>query len=78
MNEMYRLFPLSGCVRPGNVGNLVLSLVIHLAVCAVLGLLQMILGWIPIVGWMVCVVCSALGLYCVVGMGLSVVRFLQH
>ena len=78
MRNLYRWFPLSSSVQPGVTGSLIVSLIIYLAACAVLGLLEKILGWIPLAGWLVSVACSLLGLYGVVGMVLSVLRFLQR
>lgn len=78
MPKIYLYFPLSASVRPGDVGSLILSMVIYVVACAVLGILQAVLGWIPIVGVLLDIVCSLLGLYCVGGMILSVLKFFQH
>ena len=78
MDKLFQYFPLSGSVQPGDIKSLILSLVIYLVACAVLGVLQTILGWIPLVGALVRIVCSLLGLYGTAGMVLSVIKFLQH
>ena len=78
MQKLYFYFPLSSSVQPGQMKTLVISLVIYLVACAVMGILQTILGWIPIVGALIRLVLSLLGLYCVAGMVLSVLKFLQH
>jgi len=78
MNKLLRYFPLSASVQAGDVKSLILSLVLYLVACAVLGVLQTILGWIPLVGILVRIVCYVLGLYGVAGMVLSVLKFLQH
>ena len=78
MEKAYAYFPLSASVEAGQSRSLILSLVIYLVACAVMGILQKILGWIPIVGWLFRLVFSLLGLYCVAGMILSVLKFLQH
>lgn len=78
MYKLFPYFPLSGSVQPGDVKSLITSLIIYLIACAVLGALQTILGWIPLAGVLVRIVCSILGLYGVAGMVLSVVKFLQH
>lgn len=77
MEKFYPFFPLSVHVLPDVPKTLILSIVIYLIICAVLGVLQSILGWIPIVGWIVDVVCSLLGLYCVGGIILSVLKYFQ-
>ena len=78
MPKVYLYFPLSAGVQPGDVGSLILSMVIYVVACAVLGILQAVLGWIPIVGVLLKLVFSIGGLYCVAGMVLSVLKFFQH
>lgn len=78
MPKIYFYFPLSVSVRSGDVGSLILSMVIYVVACAVLGVLQMVLGWIPIVGVLLKMAFGLLGLYCVAGMVLSVLKFFQH
>lgn len=75
MEKFYPFFPLSVHVLPDVPKTLIFSIVIYLIICAVLGVLQSILGWIPIVGWIADVVCSLLGLYCVGGIILSVLKY---
>lgn len=77
MEKFYPYFPLSAPVLPGIPKTLFLSVFIYLIICAVLGVLQTILGWIPLVGWVVDVVCSLLGLYCVGGIILSVLKYFR-
>ena len=78
MPKVYLYFPLSASVRPVDVGSLLLCMVIYVVACAVLGVLQTVLGWIPIVGVLLKLVFSIGGLYCVAGMVLSVLKFFQH
>ena len=78
MPKIYLYFPLSASVRPGDVGSLILSMVIYVVACAVLGILQAVLGWIPLVGVLLKMVFGLMGLYCVGGMILSVLKFFQH
>lgn len=77
MVDLYGYFPVSSNVCPGNIGSLVVSLAIYLVACAVLGLVQFILGWIPIVGVLIRIVFGAIGIYCTVGIVLSVLRFIR-
>ena len=74
MEKLYRYFPLSDSVHPGDLKSAVISVVIYLAACAVMGILQAILGWIPIVGGLVRLILSILGLYCAAGIILSVLK----
>lgn len=75
MEKLYRYFPLSDSVHPGDLKSAVISVVIYLAACAVMGILQAILGWIPIVGGLVRLILSVLGLYCAAGIILSVLKY---
>lgn len=77
MEKVFSYFPLSANVLPGNVKSLILTLVIYLVACAIMGILNVVLGWIPLVGWLLRLIFSLVGLYCVAGMALSVVKFFQ-
>lgn len=77
MEKLYRYFPLSDSVHPGDLKSVVISVLIYLAACAVMGILQAILGWIPIVGGLIRLVLSVLGLYCAAGIILSVLKYFQ-
>ena len=78
MEKFYPYFPVSSGVLPGNLKTLIISVVIYLAACAVMGILQTILGWIPIVGPVVRLVLSLLGLYCAAGNVLSILKYFQR
>lgn len=78
MEKLYRFFPLSASVQPGDLRTALISVVIYLTACAILGVVQMILGWIPLVGTLLRLVCSLLGLYCVGGIVLSILRYSQN
>ena len=45
--------------------------------CGVLGILSAVLGWLPLVGWLLKTVFSLLGLYCVAGIILAVLNFVK-
>lgn len=77
MEKVFSYFPLSANVLPGNVKSLILTLVIYLVACAIMSILNVVLGWIPLVGWLLRLIFSLVGLYCVAGMALSVVKFFQ-
>ncbi len=77
MEKIFTYFPLSANVLPGNVKSLIMSLVIYVVACAVLGILNVVLGWIPLVGWLFRLICSLLGLYCVAGIVLSILKFFR-
>ena len=75
MRNVMRYFPLSAAVEPGNARQFVITLAIYLVACAVLGVLTAILGWIPLVGRLLDLVFSLMGIYCVVGLVLSIYQF---
>ena len=78
MEKIYSYFPLSSGVQPGNLKTVITSVLIYLAACAIMGILQAILGWIPIVGAPIRLILSLLGLYCVAGIVLSILKYFQH
>ena len=78
MQKLLTYFPLSNSVEPGNARQFVLALAIYLVACGVLGILNAILGWIPLVGWLLDLIFSLAGIYCVVGLVLSIVKFVQR
>lgn len=78
MQKLLTYFPLSNSVEPGNARQFVLALAIYLVACGVLGILNAILGWIPLVGWLLDVIFSLAGIYCVVGLVLAIVKFVQR
>lgn len=78
MQKYYYYFPLSDSVHGGDVVSLIISIVIYVVACAVLGVLQAVFGWIPLVGFLLKLIFSLLGLYCCAGIVLSVLKFFQH
>ena len=78
MQKILTYFPLSNSVEPGNARQFVLALAIYLVACGVLGILNAILGWIPLGGWLLDVIFSLAGIYCVVGLVLASVKFVQR
>ena len=77
MQKVYQYFPLSAAVEPGHGRQFVITLAIYLVACAILGVLTSVLGWIPLVGWLLELVFSVLGLYCVAGIVLAILRFVK-
>lgn len=77
MEQLYRYFPLSSSVTPSDTKSLVISVLIYVAACAVLRVLGVVLGWIPLVGWLLGIVFSLIGLYCVAGIVLSVLQYFK-
>ena len=78
MKKVLRYFPLSASVKGKDAGSFVVSVIIYLVASAVLGTLTTILGWIPLVGSLLDFVFSILGMYCVVGIVLSIYQFVKE
>ena len=70
-------FPLSEKVNPEDWKTLVLSLLIYLGIVIVARVVSWILGWIIIVGTAVSVLATLVGLYCTVGILLSLLIFFR-
>ena len=77
MEKLFPYFPLSANVLSGNVKSLIVTLIIYVVAAAIMGILQAVLGWIPLVGWLLKLIFSLAGLYCVAGMVLAVLKFFQ-
>ena len=50
MDILNTYFPLSFTVRPGDVKSLAVALVIYVLAGAIASILNVVLGWIPLVG----------------------------
>jgi len=77
MDKLYSFFPLSSSVAVGDTKSLAISILIYLAACAVMRVLSAILGRSPLVGWLLGILFSLLGLYCVVGIILAVLKYVK-
>lgn len=71
-------FPLNANVRRQELSSLILCVVVYLIISAVAGLAASLLGWLPIVGWVVDIVAWLIGVYCLVGMILAIVDYFKH
>lgn len=85
MDMLKKFFPFAFKVAPKDVTALVVSIIIHLVagvvVTVVMGLLNTILGGIPVVGLIIgivgWVVGSVIDLYCLAGIVLAILLFLD-
>ncbi len=75
MEKLMVFFPLSRAVAPGNGKQFVVALLIYLVAIAVVQVLRAIVGWIPLVGRLLAAVMDLVGIYCVVGLELAIVKF---
>ena len=75
MDLLKALWPLSFKVKEKDVTSLVVQLIVLIVVCAVAGVAIGLLVWIPIIGWIIGIVGSLVGLYCVIGIVLCILQF---
>ncbi len=84
MAVLKNLFPLSWKYTK-SVGNLIVGVIVHLVaevvVGALIALASMLTGWIPVVGaligWVLGIISSLLGVYIFVGIILMILVFLK-
>lgn len=69
------VFPLTGNVVRGESASLVRVIVFYLLVCAAARVLDWLLGWVPVLGWLLRIVFYLAGVYCVVGIVLALLRY---
>ena len=77
MDKLYTYFPVSRNVAAKDIRSLIISIAIYLVACLVMGIVQSILGPLPIVGWILGLAGGVLELYCVVGIVLSLLKFFE-
>ena len=78
MQKLYAYFPLNSGIVPGDLKSLAIPLAIYVAACMVLRVLSWALNWVPLVGWLLGLVFSLLGLYCVAGIILALLRYFDR
>ena len=77
MQKLYSFFPLSANVIPGEPRSLLITTAIYVLACVVLRVLGWALGWVPILGWLLNLVFSLAGIYCLAGLILGIVKYFQ-
>lgn len=77
MDKVYTYFPVSNNVAAKDVKSLVISILIYIVACAVMGIVQAILGGLPVIGWVLGIVGAVLELYSLVGIVLAVLKFIE-
>jgi len=75
MSFVKKLWPTPFNIKKGNVGSLIVQLIIFLVVCAVVGFLLGILAGIPIIGIIFGIIGGLMELYSTVGIVLCLLRF---
>lgn len=72
---MLKYFPISA--RSKEIIGLIVSILIYVVVEAVLGFAFSILGKLPLIGWLIGILGSLVGLYCFIGIIVSILVFLK-
>lgn len=75
MKALYSLFPLSELVASGDMRSLAVTLVIYVLGAAIMAILNVVLGWIPILGLLTQAASVLMTIYCATGAVLAVMRF---
>ena len=75
--NILKVFPLTGKVIRQEPKSLVIIIVMYLIVCAVVKVADFLLGWVPIVGWILSILFWVAGVYCAVGIILAILEFFR-
>ena len=78
MDMLKKLFPLSfGKVKAQDTNSLIVAVIVYVVAMLVSGLVMKLLGWIPLLGWLLGLCGWVLEIYCVTGLVLAVLKFLN-
>ena len=75
--NILKVFPLTGKIVRQEPKSLVIIIVTYLIVCAVVKVADVLLGWVPIVGWILRILFWVVGVYCAVGIILAILEFFR-
>ena len=75
LNAIKPYFP--NAFKANSVKALVIALVIYAVITAVANIVTGLLGWIPVVGWLLGILAWLINIYCVAGVILSLLVFLK-
>ena len=78
MEKFHPYFPLSLKVQSKDTRSLVVSILLYIACCLVMSIVGKLIGWIPLVGFVVHVVSWLLDIYCLAGIVLSILRYVKE
>ena len=74
MDTLKKFFPLSFKFAK-DVANLIIGIIIYLVIGAVAPAILGILGFLPIIGWILGIVSSLVGIYCLAGIVIQILVF---
>lgn len=74
MDTLKKFFPLSFKFAK-DVANLIIGIIIYLVIGAVAPAILGILGFLPVIGWILGIVSSLVGIYCLAGIVIQILVF---
>lgn len=77
MDSIKPFFPVNNKVEKGNVVSLIITIIIYFAFALVAGIIIGVLSHIPIVGILTTIISALVELYCLIGLVLAIIKFLQ-
>ena len=77
MEKLYPYFPISTKVQKGDLRSLIISIVMYVVASVLMGVAEKLLGWIPVLGFVLGLVFYVLGIYCTIGIIIAVIRYFR-
>ncbi len=74
MDTLKKIFPISFAFTK-DVVNLIIGILIYVVIGAIAPIVLGILGFLPIIGWVLSIVSSLLGIYCLAGIVIQILVF---
>ncbi|MFA5342074.1 MAG: hypothetical protein WC332_09875 [Clostridia bacterium] len=74
---MDAFFPLNKNVKRKNISSLIIAILLYIVLSVVVGVLQKLLGAIPVVNWVMGIIGYLVWAYSVIGVILAVIKFLK-
>lgn len=74
MDTLKKFFPLSFKFTK-DVANLIIGIIIYVVIGAIAPAILGILGFLPIIGWILGIVSSLVGIYCLAGIVIQILVF---
>ncbi len=74
MDILKKVFPISFKFA-NDVANLIIGIIIYVVIGAIAPVVLGILGFLPVIGWILGIVASLVGIYCLAGIIIEVLVF---
>ena len=72
---MDNYFPLNRSVQYHEVSTVIKPIVLYLVICLACGIVNAIFRHVPVLGWVLRILTTLIGIYCLIGIILSVLKF---